>query len=36
VFLRANNIGDTEYDSVLGYAGMPRHVMVGVRFNVGR
>jgi vitamin B12 transporter len=36
VFLRANNIGDTEYDSVLGYAGMPRNMMVGVRFNVGR
>src|SRR5687767_8055912 len=36
VFLRANNIGNTAYDAVLGYPGMPRTVMAGVRFNVGR
>jgi outer membrane receptor protein involved in Fe transport len=35
LFLRANNIGDTEYESALGYPGMPRSVMAGVRFNVG-
>ena len=36
VYVRANNVTDTEYDSVLGYPGMPRQVMVGARFNVGR
>jgi vitamin B12 transporter len=36
VFFRANNVGDTAYDGVLGYPGMPRTLMVGVRFNVGR
>ena len=36
VYVRANNITDTEYDSALGYPGMPRQVMVGGRFNVGR
>jgi outer membrane cobalamin receptor len=36
VFFRANNVGDTEYDGALGFPGMPRTVMVGVRFNVGR
>jgi outer membrane cobalamin receptor len=34
VFLRANNIGDTEYESALGYPGMPRAFMVGTRFNL--
>ena len=33
VFLRANNIADTEYESALGYPGMPRSVMVGTRFG---
>jgi outer membrane cobalamin receptor len=36
VYVRANNVTDTEYDSVLGYPGMPRQVMVGAKFNVGR
>jgi vitamin B12 transporter len=36
VFVRANNIGDTEYQSALGWPGLPRNVMAGVRFNVGR
>ena len=36
VFIRGNNITDTEYDSALGYPGLPRSVMVGARFNVGR
>ena len=35
VFLRANNITDTEYESALGYPGMPRSVMVGTRFGFG-
>jgi outer membrane receptor protein involved in Fe transport len=33
VFLRGNNITDTEYDSVLGYPGLPRTFMGGVRFG---
>jgi outer membrane cobalamin receptor len=36
VFVRVNNVGDTEYDSALGYPGLPRNAMVGVRFNVSR
>ena len=36
VYVHANNITDTVYDSALGYPGLPRQVMVGVRFNVGR
>ena len=35
-FVRANNIGDTEYDSVIGYPGMPRTVMAGMRFALGK
>jgi vitamin B12 transporter len=35
VFVRANNIGDSEYESALGYPGMPRSVMVGTRFGFG-
>ena len=31
-FIRANNVTDTSYDSVLGYPGMPRTVMAGARF----
>jgi outer membrane cobalamin receptor len=34
VFLRTNNIWDTEYESALGYPGSPRSAMVGARFNV--
>ena len=29
VYIRGNNITDTEYDSALGYPGLPRTVMVG-------
>jgi vitamin B12 transporter len=36
VYIRGNNITDTEYDSVLGYPGMPRTVMVGAQFRIGR
>ncbi len=35
VFLRGDNLGDTEYESVLGYPGLPRAVVIGARFNVG-
>jgi hypothetical protein len=35
LFVRGDNIGDTEYQSVLGYPGLPRAVVAGVRFNVG-
>ena len=34
VFLRVNNVGDTEYDSALGYPGTPRSAMVGLRFSM--
>ena len=34
VFLRVNNLADSAYDSALGYPGMPRSVMAGVRVNV--
>ncbi|MBM3778309.1 MAG: hypothetical protein FJW23_08735 [Acidimicrobiia bacterium] len=35
VFLRVNNLGDTEYDSALGYPGLPREVLAGVRIRFG-
>ena len=35
LFVRANNVTDTEYESALGYPGMPRTVMVGTRFGFG-
>lgn len=35
VFLRADNLGGTEWESALGYPGLPRSAFVGVRFNVG-
>jgi outer membrane cobalamin receptor len=34
VFVRADNLADTEWDSALGYPGLPRAVVVGTRFNV--
>lgn len=36
VYLRADNIGDTTYDLALGYPGLPRAVVIGARFIVGR
>jgi outer membrane receptor protein involved in Fe transport len=36
VFVRVNNVGDTEYDTAIGWPGTPRNAMVGVRFNVSR
>lgn len=35
-YVRADNIGDTEYDSALGYPGLPRAVVVGARVQIGR
>ena len=35
-YARVNNVGDTAYDSVLGYPGMPRTVAAGARFTLGR
>jgi len=32
-YIRADNIGDTAYDSALGYPGLPRAVVVGARFR---
>ena len=34
LFLRGDNIGDTTYDSALGYPGLPRAVVIGARFRV--
>jgi outer membrane cobalamin receptor len=34
VFLRIENLGDTVWDSALGYPGLPRAAVVGARFNV--
>jgi vitamin B12 transporter len=36
VFVRVDNVGDTEWQSALGYPGLPRAAVAGVRFNVGR
>jgi outer membrane cobalamin receptor len=36
IYVRGNNITDTEYDSALGYPGLPRSVVVGAQFNLGR
>ena len=34
-YLRIDNLANTAYESVLGYPGLPRAVVAGVRFNVG-
>jgi outer membrane cobalamin receptor len=34
LFIRANNISDTDYEGAVGYPGMPRQVMAGVRFRL--
>ena len=34
VFLRGDNVGDTTYDSALGYPGLPRAVVIGARFRI--
>ena len=34
VFVRGDNVGDTTYESALGYPGLPRSVVMGVRFRL--
>jgi vitamin B12 transporter len=34
IFLRSDNVGDTEYDSALGYPALPRAVVIGARFRL--
>ena len=34
-YLRIDNLTDAAYESVLGYPGLPRSVVAGLRFNVG-
>lgn len=36
VYFRGNNITDKAYDTALGYPAMPRQLMIGARFNLGR
>jgi outer membrane cobalamin receptor len=36
LFVRGDNVGDTSYDSALGYPGLPRAFVVGARFELGR
>lgn len=36
VFVRGDNLGDTRYDSALGYPGLPRAVVAGARVVIGR
>ena len=33
-YLRIDNLADASYESVLGYPGLPRAVVAGLRFNV--
>jgi outer membrane cobalamin receptor len=35
LFIRGDNIGGEEYESVLGYPGLPRSFVVGARWRVG-
>jgi hypothetical protein len=34
LFLRIDNLGDTVYENVLGYPGLPRAIVAGARFNL--
>jgi vitamin B12 transporter len=35
LFVRIDNLGDTEYQGALGYPGLPRAAVIGARFTVG-
>ena len=35
IFLRVNNLGDAEYESVLGYPALPRAFVAGARVRFG-
>lgn len=34
-YIRVDNLGDTQYDSALGYPGLPRSVVAGARVRLG-
>lgn len=36
IFVRGDNIGDTEYESALGFPGLPRAVVAGARVDLSR
>lgn len=36
VFVRGDNVADSDYQTALGYPGLPRAAVAGVRFNLGR
>jgi hypothetical protein len=36
LFVRGDNVGDSVYETALGYPGLPRAVVVGVRAQLGR
>jgi vitamin B12 transporter len=36
VYLRIDNLTDTTYESALGFPGLPRSVVAGVRVNIGK
>jgi len=33
VFVRGDNLTDTQWESALGYPGLPRAIVAGIRFN---
>ena len=35
VYFRGDNVGNTSYDSALGYPGLPRAIVAGARLRVG-
>jgi outer membrane receptor protein involved in Fe transport len=35
LFIRVNNLGDAEYESVLGYPALPRAFVAGARMRFG-
>ncbi len=35
LYIRANNVTDTTYDSALGYPGLPRSIVAGAQFALG-
>jgi outer membrane receptor protein involved in Fe transport len=34
LYLRADNLTDTQYESALGYPGLPRAAVIGMRFDI--
>jgi hypothetical protein len=33
IYVRLDNLADEEYESALGFSGLPRSIAAGVRFN---